>query len=82
MNETDFETLKLLVLRELNACGYFHADFNVHGIKHKPDWKPYSSKSFGEMLMDFACLYNMEFENKNYIYQLKEEENEKLPGNI
>ena len=74
MNESDFETLRVLVLRELNACGYFQADFNIHGLECSPDWKPYSSKSFGEMLMDFACLYNMEFEGKNYKYQLVEKE--------
>lgn len=60
--------LKDIVYKELDACGYFMGDYNIHGIKHDKDWKPYSSNSFGKMLMDFACQYNMENENTNYKY--------------
>ena len=70
MEEEDIKTLKDIVLKELSACGYFHSDFNIHNIKRKSDWEPYSTKSFGEMLLDFACLYNMEYEDKNYSYKL------------
>ena len=68
MDEKDIQKLKEIVLKELSACGYFLGDYNIHNIPIQEGWKPYSSKSFGEMLLDFAMLYNMEFENKNYRY--------------
>lgn len=72
MEEKDKDLLKEIVIKELDACGYFMSDI-VSSFERPANWKPYSSKSFGEMLMDFACLYNMEFENKNYSYKLEEE---------
>lgn len=70
MDEQDIKTLKDIVYKELDACGYFLGDMNIHWLSRPKDWKPYASKSFGEMLMDFACQYNMEYENKNYSYKL------------
>lgn len=68
------EQFKRYVIRELDSCGYFMADLDADLIqKINPDWKPYSSKSFGEMLLDFACQYNMEHGGKNYEYKLVEE---------
>ena len=64
---------KQYVLQELSAAGYFMADCDQKLMKHNnPDWKPYSGKSFGEMLLDFACQWNMEHEGKNYKYILNE----------
>ena len=77
MDEQDIKVLKEIVVKELDACGYFMGDYNIHNLKVPDDWKPYSSKSFGEMLMDFACQYNMEFENRNYTYSLVEHKHEK-----
>lgn len=66
------EQFKQYVLRELDSCGYFMADLDADLIqKINPDWKPYSSKSFGEMLLDFACQWNMEHGGKDYEYRLK-----------
>ena len=63
------EQLKQIVLQELDACGYFTADCDKEMMKHNnPDWTPYSEKSFGEMLLDFAAQYNMEHENTNYTF--------------
>lgn len=71
MTREKFEQLQEIVLDELSACGYFMMDLDAKLVKHNnPDWKPYSSKSFGEMLLDFAVQYNMEEENKNYRYTL------------
>ncbi len=61
------EQLKEIVLNELDAAGYFIQDYDSNVIqKNNPDWKPYSTKSFGEMLMDFAQYYNMSEENREY----------------
>lgn len=61
---------KQYILRELSAAGYFMADCDQELMKqNNPDWKPYSSKSFGKMLLDFACQWNMEHEYKNYRYE-------------
>ena len=61
------------VFDELSAAGYFMADCDKELMKHNnPDWKPYSNKSFGEMLLDFACQWNMEHEGKDYKYILNE----------
>lgn len=74
LDKPDEEQFKQYVLRELDSCGYFMADLDANFIqKINPDWKPYSSKSFGEMLLDFACQYNMEHGGKNYEYKLVEE---------
>lgn len=72
-NQTiDEEQFKQYVLRELDAAGYFIRDCDAEVMKlNDPDWKPYSSKSFGEMLLDFACQWNMEHEGKDYEYKLK-----------
>lgn len=68
------EQFKQYVVWELDSCGYFMADLDVDILKQvNPNWKPYSSKSFGEMLLDFACQWNMEHEGKNYEYKLKED---------
>lgn len=67
------EQFKQYVVRELDSCGYFMADLDADLIqKINPDWKPYSSKSFGEMLLDFACQWNMEHGGKDYEYKLKD----------
>ena len=69
------EQFKQYVVRELDSCGYFMADCDQELMKRiNPDWKPYSSKSFGEMLLDFACQWNMEHEGKNYEYKLVEDD--------
>lgn len=66
---TNDERLKQIVLQELDACGYFIADCDKEMMKHNnPDWTPYSEKSFGDMLLDFAALYNMEHEGANYTF--------------
>ena len=63
------EQLKQIVLQELDSCGYFIADFDKEMMKHNnPDWTPYSEKSFGEMLLDFAAQYNMEHGGENYTF--------------
>lgn len=75
MKRVDKDRLKEIVLEHLSACGYFMADCDAKIMRmNNPDWKPYSSKTFGEMLMDFACQYNMEEENKNYRYELVQED--------
>ena len=67
------EQFKQYILRELSAAGYFMADCDRELMRqNNPDWKPYSSKSFGEMLLDFACQWNMEHEGKDYKYILNE----------
>lgn len=69
----DEEQFIRYVLRELNAAGYFIQDCDSEVMKiNDPNWKPYSSKTFGQMLMDFACQWNMEHEGKNYSYTLKD----------
>ena len=74
MTDEQHETLKEIVLSELDACGYFIADYDSKLMKqNNTDWKPYSSKSFGEMLMDFACLYNIEYEGINYKFEKLEQ---------
>lgn len=68
----DEEQFKRYVLRELDAAGYFIQDCDSEVMKiNDPNWKPYSSKTFGQMLMDFACQWNMEHEGRNYEYKLK-----------
>ena len=65
----DEETLKQIVLQELDACGYFIADCDGEMMKrNNPDWTPYCEKSFGEMLLDFAAQYNMEHDGTNYTF--------------
>jgi len=43
----------------LSSCGYFHADYNIHGIFPK-DYPKYRDKCFGTWLLDMALQYNME----------------------
>ena len=63
------EQLKQIVLQELDASGYFIADCDKKVMKrNNPDWTPYCEKSFGEMLLDFAALYNMEHGGVNYTF--------------
>lgn len=50
----------------MDGCGYFMGGFNIHNLPKVEGWKPYSNNTFGAMLMDFACQYNMEYEWKNY----------------
>lgn len=70
-NESQF---RRYIFDELSAAGYFMADCDQELMKrNNPDWKPYSSKTFGEMLMDFACQWNMEHEGRDYRYKLKED---------
>lgn len=69
------DQFKRYVLQELSACGYFMSDYEPEWLMklNNPDWKPYSSKPFGEMLLDFACQYNMEHGGKDYEYKLRED---------
>jgi hypothetical protein len=73
MDEKDIQVLKEIVYKELMSCGYFMGDFNIHNLPKVEGWKPYSNNTFGTMLMDFACQYNMEYEGKNYKYELIED---------
>ena len=73
MDEKDLEHLKEIVYKELSACGYFIGDFNIHNLQRPEGWTPQSSNSYVTMLMDLACLYNMEYEGKNYKYELIED---------
>ena len=63
MSEEEREVFEKLVLKELDACGYF---ISGRGSKYPMD----------KMIMDFACLYCMENFNKNYKY-FEEKENGK-----
>ena len=68
MSKKELEQLKEIVLHELDSAGYFIQDYDGTILKqNNPNWNPYSSKSFGEMLMDFAQYYNMSEENRDYV---------------
>lgn len=68
MNKEKLEQLKDIILHELDAAGYFIQDYDSTVMKkNNPDWKPYSTKSFGEQLMDFAQYYNISEENRDYV---------------
>lgn len=56
MDEQDNKIFEDMVIRELDACGYFLMPENK--VK----------KSMHQLIMDFACLYCMENYNKNYNY--------------
>lgn len=68
MNEEEEKLFEDLVVRELDACGYF-----MHMRKDK---RP----SMDEMIMDFACLYCMERYNKDYTYRLNERDSKMHDG--
>lgn len=55
MDEKDNQLFEDMVIRELDACGYFLSGQGVN-------------KSMDQLVMDFACLYCMENYNKNYNY--------------
>lgn len=62
MNEQEDRLFEEMVVKELDACGYFL--FSKNGEKVDKD----------KLIMDFACLYCMEHYNKNYRYKLVEDE--------
>lgn len=53
----------------LNNCGYFEADFNIHGFKKPDNWIKYWDRDFGRWLLDMALQYNME-QGKEYKCEL------------
>lgn len=59
MTDDEQKLFEELVIKELDACGYF---LSGQGI----------NKTMDQMVMDFACLYCMEFYNKSYNYNLNE----------
>lgn len=66
--EEDVQKLRETVLKLLDSYGYFSSDI-VNSFEESPNWKNPEDKTFGELLMDFACLYNLEFENKKVSYK-------------
>jgi len=56
MNEEERKLFEDLAIKELDACGYF---LSGQGI----------GKSMDQIIMDFSCLYCMEYYYKNYKYE-------------
>lgn len=48
------------VYKYLNSCGYFEADFNIHGLSRPDNWIKNIDKDFGTWILDMALQYNME----------------------
>ena len=52
------------VYKYLNSCGYFEADYNIHGFPEPKELQPYKilyrDRDFGKWLLDMALQYNME----------------------
>ena len=58
-NKEHCELFVNLVYDYLDHCGYFHSDFNIHGILSNDRIK-YIDENFGKWLIDMALQYNME----------------------
>ena len=71
-DENDCENFINLVYRYLDSCGYFHADYNIHGLPTDKNEIKYIDRDFGTWLLDMAIQYNME-QGKEYYSKLVEE---------
>ena len=79
INEESFEKKEAydfvsMVYRYLDCRGYFMADFNIHNLPTKEDWKPYKSMDFGKWLLDMALQYNMEHGKELIVKEREKEE--------
>ena len=70
-DKEECEDFLLSIYKYLDSCGYFLADYNIHGIQ-KEGFEKYYDKPLEKWILDFALQVNMEC-GKKYNVELKED---------